>query len=278
MTADEIKKQWVFGANCGSAFHKAAELFLNNPLDLARPLCTSPIFSTIEFGYFLNFVSDEIIGKVQTVRTELRLSDWLLTREGTYAEKAMRRGEYYKTDPLMQLSLPMTKLAGCADFIGRRLSKDGDQNRLVIWDWKRSQKIRYTAYGGKMGKRPCDEMPDCNGSHYNLQLNTYRWLLEHTSGYRVEEMWIVVFHPDNGTYLKYEVPDMQRIVQRLMIRRLRDSFNRDLVAELAAKVPPKKLTDAELAEELAYKAQLGAFLATVPRDPCNLDDYFRSKA
>jgi hypothetical protein len=258
MTKEQILHTWTYGANCGSAFHKGAELFLNTPLEIDDAVCTSPVFRSVEFGYFLRFVREHIIGKVDIVRTELRLTDWSLDRTATYVAAQLRAGTYYPRDPIMQQLLPMVKLAGSADMICHRRSS-ADPYALEIWDWKRSKKISDVAFGNRFGKWPCELMPDCNRSHYNLQLNLYKWMLQNNTPCRVTAMKIVVFHPTNDNYLLYEVPDLQPIIQRLMIQRLRKNLS-----YINTDVRPMT------AENARYSAELEAYFESAPVDPADI--------
>lgn len=86
------------------------------------------------------------------------------------------------------------KLAGSVDFT--IVNQNGD---LVIMDWKRSKKIRKTGFN-KWGKAPFTDLPDCNYSHYTLQLNIYRHVLETRYGKRVLAMYLAIFYPGNKCY------------------------------------------------------------------------------
>jgi hypothetical protein len=55
-------------------------------------------------------------------------------------------------------------------------------NYLVI-DWKLIRKISYKSFSGDNGiKKPTEHLPNCNHSHYSLQLNLYEFLLK-SEGY-----------------------------------------------------------------------------------------------
>ena len=59
-------------------------------------------------------------------------------------------------------------------------------------DWKRSEKppSKYNSYGKYMAP-PIDEIPDCQGEHYRLQLNMYKWILERYYDKRIKAMKVV---------------------------------------------------------------------------------------
>jgi hypothetical protein len=84
--------------------------------------------------------------------------------------------------------------------------------KVVLLDWKRSKKIESWNDFGHYGLGPFARLIHCNFVHYCIQLNMYRRILETCYGLEVESMFFVVFHPDNESYLLFEVPDMQALV------------------------------------------------------------------
>ena len=120
---------------------------------------------------------------------------------------------------------PEEDLAGSIDLVLRF----PDRGEFVLVDWKRSSKLRekYNSYGHFM-KSPLDTVPDCQGEHYRLQLNVYKWILEKYYEIKVARMLVVCIHPN---YLPLgfidDVPDMQESVTKLM------SIRRDLLLSKA---------------------------------------------
>lgn len=105
-------------------------------------------------------------------------------------------------------------LAGCIDFVAKT-----SNNSLVLFDWKRTKNLRmkYTNKFRNMHS-PLSHIPDCAGWHYRLQLNTYKYILEHHYGYVVSAMYVVCLHPDNmetGPFLD-EVPNMSHDVAAML--------------------------------------------------------------
>ena len=68
---------------------------------------------------------------------------------------------------------------------------------------------------------PLQRTADCQGEHYRLQLNIYKWILEKYYGVKVTGMKVVCVHP---RYLPDgsvdEVPDMQDAINVLMQSRV----------------------------------------------------------
>ena len=79
-------------------------------------------------------------------------------------------------------------------------------------------RTKYTNSFQRM-REPLSHLDDCQGVHYRMQLNVYRWILEKYYGQRVIGMRVVCCHPDNGdTAFVDEVPDMQNDVAEIMRR------------------------------------------------------------
>jgi len=91
------------------------------------------------------------------------------------------------------------KLAGQIDC----LCRDNEGN-LVIWDWKRSKRIVTDCM--RQMKPPLQHLADCNLSHYSIQLNIYRYILESEYGYRVSGMFLGIVHPLSVGPVVIEVP------------------------------------------------------------------------
>ena len=95
---------------------------------------------------------------------------------------------------------------------------DEDDNKLLLVDWKRSPKLpsKYNSYGRRM-LGPLSLVPDCQGQHYRLQLNIYKWILTQYYSIEVKSMTVVSTAPDaSGEPFVDDVPDMQGIVSTLM--------------------------------------------------------------
>ena len=105
------------------------------------------------------------------------------------------------------------RLAGSIDFVAK--IPNGD---LVLFDWKRSKVLR-TKYSNKFQsmKGPLMHLEDCQGNHYRLQLNCYKYILEKYYGHSIASMHVVCCHPDNGEYAFVDdVPLMKSEAEAMM--------------------------------------------------------------
>ena len=184
-TAAQIKKEWndsgAAASTAGTAMHLAIEQFIHGHSELIEP----GVLKTPEWKYFMNFWR-EADGDLVPYRSE-----WEVWSE-----------EH--------------KLAGSIDMVFYRKS----DNSYVIYDWKRSKEIKTENNFGK-GYGPVAHLDDCNYWHYTLQLNVYRWFLETFYGLKISDMYIMIFHPDNNNYERFQLERLDKEVEGMVAARLR---------------------------------------------------------
>jgi ATP-dependent DNA helicase PIF1 len=134
---------------------------------------------SMEFQYFLNFYKDH--PELQIYRTEFLI----------FSEEH--------------------RITGSVDALFKNI--DGT---FSIGDWKRSKEIKTESYQDKRMNPPFEHFPDENFFHYSLQLNLYRIILEKFYDFRVTELFLVVCHPNNENYIKYEVDIMEKEANDLL--------------------------------------------------------------
>src|SRR5947208_4873806 len=93
-------------------------------------------------------------------------------------------------------------LAGSIDCV----LSDNNGN-LIILDWKRSKKIQMTN-SFERGYPPFDHYDNCNYSHYSLQLNFYRHMLQTKYNKNVIYMMLVILHPNQTSYICHPVSNI----------------------------------------------------------------------
>lgn len=164
MTVDEIKEKWNSNGNqqsqLGSHMHQCIEDHINGKI---------VVNDTSEYKMFLKFWHD--FQKQYPQFKPYRL-EWCVHDETFRNDKG---------------------LCGSIDCV---LSDDNDN--IIILDWKRSKEIKSTSR--EKGYAPFAHMPNCNLSHYQLQLNIYRHLLETKYDKHVIFMMLCIFHPNQKTY------------------------------------------------------------------------------
>jgi len=100
------------------------------------------------------------------------------------------------------------------------------EGRVHLRDFKRSRKIRYTAFTKpgeepKCGKPPFDSLPDTNASHYAVQQNLYVAMIERNTGMRISSMSLLIFHPEHADWEEHEVPWLRKEVEEILAARER---------------------------------------------------------
>lgn len=101
------------------------------------------------------------------------------------------------------------QLSGCVDMIYKN-----EEGNYDIYDWKITKDIKYHGYG-KKGLGICNIFEDCNYTHYSLQLNIYKYILETKYNMKIDNIYIVVLHRDfSEDYVELKVPflDMKEII------------------------------------------------------------------
>lgn len=104
------------------------------------------------------------------------------------------------------------RLAGSIDMV----FQDKYTKKYHIYDWKRVKEISYDSSFGKFAITPCiKHIPDTNFWHYSIQLCTYKAILEEKYGMKIDDLYLIVCHPDNPSYEKIECFDLPKEVHDL---------------------------------------------------------------
>lgn len=184
MTDDEIRRQWRNNGNAsassGTNMHLGIEMFMNN----AEQNIDHSVLESTEWSYFQNFWRD-FGHDYEPYRTE-----WYV-----WSKEA--------------------KLAGSIDCVMKRKS-DG---KYIIYDWKRTKEIKMdNQFEG--GFEPVEHLPNCNYWHYTIQLNIYKWILERYYNISIDEMYLLILHPNNSNYIKMKLNHLKEEIQDIMNARI----------------------------------------------------------
>lgn len=159
----------------------------------------------------------DLLCDVQYNGNYLKLNDRIdISREWSYFKAFERATAFTPFRTEWRVYDAEAHIAGTLDFVCR--CSDGT---FEIYDWKRSSKIdpleRNPWANGLNG---LEHLTDTAYSHYCLQQNLYRYMLEKNYGLKVSRMNLVVMHPELPTYKVVPVPVMNREVA-LIIQRIR---------------------------------------------------------
>lgn len=110
------------------------------------------------------------------------------------------------------------KIGGMIDMV----AKDKDGN-IILYDWKRTKKIRKFNDHNKICKHPgLEHLHDVNFVHYSLQLSMYKYILEKNYNVSVSNMYLVCLHPDNfnNNYILYKCEDLTEEVEEILKKQI----------------------------------------------------------
>lgn len=189
MTAQAIKDRWQRANELGTLLHYAIEVELNRRA-MAVLLRPKPMA-----------IPDEENMKPFALWEEW----WGHATAGTGMWTGRGKLEAYRCE--FTVVDPENDTAGRLDFLALNIIT----GKYVLIDWKRcltkDEKPGFSyAYRGKKLLPPLDDMEDCKLSHWRIQANVYRAILEKYYNLPIEAMMMVVLHPDNDTALVFEHP------------------------------------------------------------------------
>ena len=113
------------------------------------------------------------------------------------------------------------KIAGSVDMIYN--TKDNSKD-CYIFDWKRTPTLKKIGGYGK-GFYPMSKYANNNFSHYTMQLNLYKYIIEKNYDRKVLGLFLVLFHPTRESYELVEVPIITEDIENLVKYRLEQLAN-----------------------------------------------------
>lgn len=204
MTAEDVQQMWTHATDLGSQLHEQIEVFFDQLASFESTVIDT-CAPSLEFGYFLDFYRDCVVGKMLPYRTEMYVFD-----EGV-------------------------KVCGSIDML---FCDPDDSQKVYIYDWKRSKKINKNNPFEK-GLRCLSHLDNCNFNTYSLQLNMYKYILESKYDKEVVKMALVILHPNHRGYQVIEIPDMGADIHRVL--EIKDG-SKDEPYILRGEVPMKYLS------------------------------------
>lgn len=192
--AEKLREEWeargAFASQAGTYLHKQIENYLNQK------------------GEPHNFLCDvEYNGKFLHLNKRVDIS-----KEWSYFKAFDNATTYIPFRTEWCVFDKEAKMAGTIDLLCAR--NDGTYE---IYDWKRSNKIDPSESNPwSAGINGLEHMTDTAYSHYCLQQNLYRYMLEKNYGIRISRMNLVVLHPDFVSYKIVPIPRMENEVRTII--------------------------------------------------------------
>lgn len=181
MEASAIKDQWKNSTDLGSQLHEQIEIFFDQLAEFETTILET-CAPSVEFGFFLDFYRECVVGKLKPYRTEMYVFD------------------------------EDVKVCGSIDML---FCDPDDDRKIYVYDWKRAREIRKSNLFEK-GLRCLSYLDNCNFNTYSLQLNMYKYILEAKYDKIVVGMALVILHPKHSGYRVIEVPNMQGDIHRIL--------------------------------------------------------------
>ena len=178
-SADEISQMWSAGTASGSRMHKNIEDYWNAVMAGGAGETTTCVE---DYGLFAQFLTWFRRTNLRPFRTE-----WMIYDE-----------EY--------------DIAGSIDFV----AYNPTTGKYWVIDWKRSNRLRRESYKNKKGLHCCDGLDDCNGNHYQLQVNLYQHILEKNYGIKIEQCVVVNLHPAVSKMDMLVCDDLQDTIRAML--------------------------------------------------------------
>jgi hypothetical protein len=122
----------------------------------------------------------------------------------SYQAKVGSKMEPYRTEWLVWNE--DIKLAGSIDMLYKK-----SNGKYAIYDWKRSKEIK-TENRYQSGYGPLSHLPDANYWTYSMQLNIYRMILKQKYDMDVDEMALVILHPNQANWRVIKINIMEEEV------------------------------------------------------------------
>jgi hypothetical protein len=207
---DKIVEMWnangAAQSALGTQMHRQIEVFQNSG--------ALPDTITKEFGHFLKYQEEVERKGWSKFRTEMLVwhqdyklcgsIDMIYLDPGSANDFWAWQAHVNGAQSPLNVDLPDALQKIIMEYVGHKL-------RVHLVDWKRSKNITRNGFG-KFGLGPCGALPNANGWHYVLQLNLYKMLVEANYDMDVLSMTNLVFHPDNDSYLAYDIEDAQDLI------------------------------------------------------------------
>lgn len=109
-------------------------------------------------------------------------------------------------------------IAGTIDLIAN------NQQNFDIYDWKRSKKVINPIDGspikkdhwGKFGVGQLAHIDDTSFNRYCLQQSLYKFILEKNYNLKVDNMYLIIMHPEYNYYYKEKVPYLKTEIEHIL--------------------------------------------------------------
>jgi hypothetical protein len=190
-----IKAEWeinnLLATTTGSIVHKYIENYYSNK--------KIPIDQTLISSVLGNEEKQKLLQNLPTLISHFQ------SFYKDYSDLLCARTELVVGD------LDDTKICGMVDLLCYNKRTDS----FEILDFKTNKKINTEALYNTQLKDPFRDMPDCEHTHYTIQLNTYKYIIEKYTNIKITGLKIVWLNVNNPTYIVFNIPDIQSRIKEV---------------------------------------------------------------
>ena len=190
VSQESIKEEWELknklSTTLGSIVHKYIENFYANKKIAVDQSLVSSILKTEQ--------------KIQLLERLPVLVQYFQQFYSDYSDLICARTELVVGD------LDDTRICGMVDLLCYNCATDSYE----IVDFKTNKNINTKAKYKTKLKAPFDLMPDCELTHYTIQLNAYKYIIEKYTSIKISGLKIVWLNVNNDTYKVFELEDIQQ--------------------------------------------------------------------
>lgn len=198
-TADQIKAGWAASgaeaSSAGTRMHLDIEHFYNSSH-------FEELWKSVKSAFKVPASDFEV-----SVKAMKKDDDWDPKESpewnmfNAYQEKIGSKMIPYRTEWLVFNE--DIKVAGSIDMLYKKAN-----GKYAIYDWKRAKDIKMeNKYQAGLG--PLSHLPDTNYWTYSMQLNVYRMILKQKYDMDIEELALVILHPNNENWRVIKINIME---------------------------------------------------------------------
>lgn len=95
-----------------------------------------------------------------------------------------------------------------------------------IWDYKNLKEFTTYSLYKKKALKEMSKYDDCHLTHYSLQQNLYKCMIERKLGITIGHCYLVHFNNEGGNYNIYECLDLQNECNLILDRMIKENVER----------------------------------------------------
>jgi len=163
----------------------------------------------IELGHMAHkFCEEKLLDKEYTILPVTDKQRNIISLADKTIDKLLEKFEFVATEKI--IFSEKYKIAGTIDLLMKY------KNKIIIFDWKTNNKIETGNNYHKYGFEPFEHLDNNNYTHYQLQLNLYKWMLIKEKYYDCDIDMKLLHLTEDGLKI-YSVKDYQDEINDIIL-------------------------------------------------------------